>query len=219
MLLKLWWKITGNALCLFVLHRVTSNVSLRVTLPLLAVSVGQVSAGADCDLQTGGVGVEGQSQLQFSGHRNALKAQLCAGAAAAALREPNTGYSINFTLQRKRMREVWERIIIRGDFVIGAVTFEYFNHRMLFGDFIQFFFFLMKISCDLLSSLQSTQNRMKSRPLPRWRSPPGRCLCFSWTGLEDLGLWRAAQRKKVVFFTLLLNFFIWYKTRKHQGAV
>lgn len=141
MLLKLWWKITGNALCLFVLHRVTSNVSLRVTLPLLAVSVGQVSAGADCDLQTGGVGVEGQSQLQFSGHRNALKAQLCAGAAAAALREPNTGYSINFTLQRKRMREVWERIIIRGDFVIRAVTFEYFNHRMLFGDFIQFFFF------------------------------------------------------------------------------
>lgn len=140
MLLKLWWKMTGNAVCLFVLHRVTSNVSLRVTLLLLAVSVGQVSAGADCDLQTGGVGVEGQSQLQFSGHRNALKAELCAGAAAAALREPNTGYSINFTLQRKRMREVWERIIIRGDFLIRAVISEYFNHWMLFGDFILLFF-------------------------------------------------------------------------------
>lgn len=98
--------MTGSWARLFMIHSVVQNVFLRVTLPLLDVSVREVSAGTDCDLQAGGVGVEGQGQLQFSGHRDALKeTKLCAGAAAAALRERNTG----FMLQRKwrhNLREV-----------------------------------------------------------------------------------------------------------------
>lgn len=62
-------------------------LSLRVTLPLLGVSIGEISAGADCDLQTGGVGVVGQSQLQLSRHADALEeAAVCADAAVTALR-------------------------------------------------------------------------------------------------------------------------------------
>lgn len=58
-----------------------------MTLLLLEISIGEISAGADCDLQTGGVGVVGQSQLQLSSHADALEeAAVCADAAVAALR-------------------------------------------------------------------------------------------------------------------------------------
>lgn len=58
-----------------------------MTLPLPGVSIGEVSAGADRDLQTGGAGVVGQSQLQLSGHAGALEeAAFCADAAVTALR-------------------------------------------------------------------------------------------------------------------------------------
>lgn len=62
-------------------------VSLRVTLLPLRVSVGEISAGANCDLQTGGVRVVGQRKLHLSGHADALEeATVCAVAAVAALR-------------------------------------------------------------------------------------------------------------------------------------
>lgn len=60
--------------------------SSRVTLLLLGVSVAEIPAGTDCDLQTGGVGVVGQSQLQLPGRAGALEqAAVCADAAVAAL--------------------------------------------------------------------------------------------------------------------------------------
>lgn len=63
-------------------------LSLRVTLLLLGISIGEISAGADCYLQTGGAGVVGQSQLQLSSHLDALKeAAVCADAAVTALRK------------------------------------------------------------------------------------------------------------------------------------
>lgn len=63
-----------------------------MTLPLLGVSVSEISAGADCDLQTGGFGVVGQSQLQLSCHAGALiEAAVCADAAVTALKEANDG--------------------------------------------------------------------------------------------------------------------------------
>ena len=59
--------------------------SLRATLFPLGLPADQVPAGTDCDLQTGGVGVVGQSQLPPSCHTNALEeAAVCADAAAAA---------------------------------------------------------------------------------------------------------------------------------------
>lgn len=66
------------------MHRVMFS-SLRVTLLSLGVSVVEISAGADCDLQTGSVGVVGQSQLQLSCYADALeRAAVCANAATAA---------------------------------------------------------------------------------------------------------------------------------------
>lgn len=63
-----------------------------MTLPLLGVPIHEISAGTNSDLQTGGVGVVGHSQLQLSCHTAALKqATLCADAAATALKEQNTG--------------------------------------------------------------------------------------------------------------------------------
>lgn len=60
---------------------------LRVTLLPLGVSIGQISAGANCDLQTGSVCVIGQRKLQLSCHAGALKeATFCAVAAVAVLR-------------------------------------------------------------------------------------------------------------------------------------
>lgn len=74
--------------------QIFNSLSLRVTLLLLEISVGEIPAGTDCDLQTGGVGVVGQSQLQLSGHADALEeAAVCADAAVAALRRQNTGCS------------------------------------------------------------------------------------------------------------------------------
>lgn len=64
------------------------SLSLRVTLLPLAVSIGEISAGANCDLQTGAVGVVGQSQLQLSCHADGLKeAAVCVDAAVTALRK------------------------------------------------------------------------------------------------------------------------------------
>lgn len=66
-------------------------MSLRVTLPLLGVSISEISADTDRDLQTGGFGVVGQSQLQLSCHAGALiEAAVCADAAVAALKEQKT---------------------------------------------------------------------------------------------------------------------------------
>lgn len=60
---------------------------LRVTLLPLQASVEEIPAGAHCDLQAGGAAVVGQRELQLSGHTDALEeAQICAGAAVAALR-------------------------------------------------------------------------------------------------------------------------------------
>lgn len=59
------------------------------------------------------------------------------------------------------------------------------------------------ISADSPSFLPSTQNRGSKRfPLPlRWTSLHGRCLCFSWTGWEDWGLWRAGKQRKILCFS------------------
>lgn len=61
--------------------------SLRVTLLPLQASVEEIPAGTHCDVQGGGAAVVGQRELQLSGHTDALEeAQICAGAAVAALR-------------------------------------------------------------------------------------------------------------------------------------
>ena len=59
-----------------------------MALLLLGVSVGEISAGPNGDLQTGGVAAVGQSQLQLSVHADALQqaAVYAEDAAAAALR-------------------------------------------------------------------------------------------------------------------------------------
>lgn len=68
-----------------------------MTLPPLGISVGEVSAATDCDVQTGGVGVVCQGQLQLSCYTAALKeAALCADAAAAALGEQTTKCNLPF---------------------------------------------------------------------------------------------------------------------------
>lgn len=72
--------------------RCRAELSLRVALFLPAVAVRQISAGADCDLQTAPVGVVGHSQLQLPGNKDAVKdAAFCADAADAALRGDDTG--------------------------------------------------------------------------------------------------------------------------------
>lgn len=82
-------------------------LSLRVTLPLLGVSVSEISAGADRDLQTGGFGVVGQSQLQLSCHVGALiEAALCADAAVTALKEQKTG--CDFTISSFKIKPLIE---------------------------------------------------------------------------------------------------------------
>lgn len=67
---------------------------LRVTLFLLDVSIIQIPAGANCDLQTRGVVFVGQSQLQLSGHADSLREG--ADAAGTALMEQHTscGYIV-----------------------------------------------------------------------------------------------------------------------------
>lgn len=88
---------------------------LRVTLSPLDVAVGQISAGTDCDLKTGGVGVVGQSQLQLSSHSDALKeAAIGVDAAVTTLREQNTGKYMLYLGPRAQSK------------------IRYFNHRMLF---------------------------------------------------------------------------------------
>lgn len=65
----------------------TVLTALRVALFPPGVSIGKISAGADCDLQTGRVCVIGQRKLQLSCHAGALKeATVCAVAAVAVLR-------------------------------------------------------------------------------------------------------------------------------------
>lgn len=60
---------------------------LRMTLFPLNISVGEISAGANCDFQTGSAGVVVQIKLQLSRHADALKeAAVCADAAVAALK-------------------------------------------------------------------------------------------------------------------------------------
>jgi len=78
------------------------KLSLRVTLPL-AVSICEISAGANCDDQAGLVGVVGHRQLQLPSHRDALEeAAVCADAAAAALRKKITGCSLSCYVSEKR---------------------------------------------------------------------------------------------------------------------
>lgn len=58
-----------------------------MTLLLPGVTVGEISAGADSDFQSGRVGVESQSQLQLSCYADALEEPAVgADAAAAALK-------------------------------------------------------------------------------------------------------------------------------------
>lgn len=72
--------------------RCRAELSLRVALFLPAVSISQISAGADCDLQTASVGVVGHGQLQLPGNKDAVKGvTFCADAGDAALRGEDTG--------------------------------------------------------------------------------------------------------------------------------
>lgn len=58
-----------------------------MTLLLFNVSIGEISAGANCDFQTGSAGVVVQRELQLSCHADAFEeAAVCADAAVAALK-------------------------------------------------------------------------------------------------------------------------------------
>ena len=68
----------------------SETASLRVTLPLLGVSVGEVPAGAHRDLQAGGDAVVGQAELHLARRADAVEeAAFCADAAVAALSRSN----------------------------------------------------------------------------------------------------------------------------------
>lgn len=59
-----------------------------MALLLLSISKGEISASADCDLQTGGLGVVVQSELQLSRDTDVfVERTICADAADAALRK------------------------------------------------------------------------------------------------------------------------------------
>lgn len=77
----------GHAVCTTQsLTFISFSPYLRVTLLLLFIPVVEISAGAHRDLQTRGVSVVGQSQLELSRHGDALEeAALCADAAVTPL--------------------------------------------------------------------------------------------------------------------------------------
>lgn len=92
--------------------------SLRVALPLLAVSVSEISAGTHSDFQTGRWGVVGHSQLQLSSNMQGLeRPTVCADAAATALKRRNTEdtsekdtvcvWALPWCSSSKRKSEMW----------------------------------------------------------------------------------------------------------------
>lgn len=95
--LYFWWRKTQDWV------RIYSKLSSRVTLLLLAVPVSKISAGADFDLQGGGVGVVGHSQLQLSSHRDGVEeTTVGADAADAALTEQKYRLQLIFLRHRGR---------------------------------------------------------------------------------------------------------------------
>lgn len=79
-----------------------------MTLVLLEVSIDEISAGTDCNLQTGALGVVGQSQLQLPCHSDTFKeATVCADAADTALKEQNMSYSFFVCLKGQEDWTEW----------------------------------------------------------------------------------------------------------------